>query len=76
MASSIPLIGAPQQLQFPQIGLNIVPQGMVVSIQLGPTTSITQVIDASTMDQVVAEWRDQRKNAQDILHTVQATKNN
>ncbi len=76
MASPIPLIGAPQQApQFPQVGLNLLPQGMVVTIQLGPTTTIQQVIAAETMDQVASEWRKQRKNVQDVMRTVQATKN-
>ncbi len=74
MATAIPLVGQPQQPQFPQIGLNILPQGLVITIQLGPTTTIQQLIDASTMDQLCKMWRDSRKNAGDLLRAVQSSK--
>lgn len=71
MATPIPLIGQPQQPTFPQVNLNIIPQGLVVNIQLGPTTSISQLIDSNTMDQVAKTWRDSRKNADALLRAVQ-----
>lgn len=71
MATPIPLIGQPQQPTFPQVNLNIIPQGLVVNIQLGPTTSISQLIDSNTMDQVAKTWRDSRKNADALLRSVQ-----
>lgn len=74
MATPIPLIGQPQQPTFPQVNLNIIPQGLVVNIQLGPTTSISQLIDSNTMDQVAKAWRDSRKNADDLLRAVQGSK--
>lgn len=73
MASPIPLVGQPQQ-QFPQIGLNILPQGLVITIQLGPTTTIQQLIDANAMDQVAREWKKSRGNTVDFLRAVQETK--
>lgn len=76
MAAPIPLIGQPQQPAFPQIGLNILPQGLVITIQLGPTTTIQQLIDANAMDQVAKQWRESRKNADDLLRAVQHSKNN
>ena len=76
MATAIPLIGQPQQPTFPQIGLNILPQGLVITIQLGPTTTIQQLIDANAMDQVAKQWRESRKNADDLLRAVQHSKNN
>ena len=75
MATAIPLIGQPQQPTFPQIGLNILPQGLVITIQLGPTTTIQQLIDANAMDQVATEWRKSRNNTADFLRAVQQTKN-
>lgn len=75
MAAPIPLIGQPQQLAFPQIGLNILPQGLVITIQLGPTTTIQQLIDANAMDQVATEWKKSRNNTADFLRAVQQTKN-
>lgn len=74
MASSIPLVGQPQQPTFPQVGLNILPQGLVITVQLGPTTTITQVIDANTMDEVVSQWRKSRNNTVAFLRAVQETK--
>lgn len=74
MATPIPLIGAPQQPTYPQVNLNVVPQGLIVSIQLGPTTVIQQVIESGAMDQVVKLWRDQRKNVDHVLRAVQETK--
>lgn len=74
MATPIPLVGQPQQ-QFPQIGLNILPQGLVITIQLGPTTTIQQLIDANAMDQVASEWKKSRNNTVDFLRAVQQTKN-
>lgn len=75
MATPIPLVGQPQQPQFPQIGLNILPQGLVITIQLGPTTTIQQLIDVNAMDQVASEWRKSRNNTADFLRAVQQTKN-
>lgn len=75
MATPIPLIGQPQQPMYPQIGLNILPQGLVITIQLGPTTTIQQLIDANAMDQVATEWRKSRNNTADFLRAVQQTKN-
>lgn len=74
MATPIPLIGAAQQPAYPQVNLNVVPQGLIVSIQLGPTTVIQQVIESGAMDQVVKLWRDQRKNVDHVLRAVQETK--
>ena len=75
MATAIPLIGQPQQQPtYPQIGLNVLPQGLSINIQLGPTTVISQLIDASTMDQLCKMWRDSRKNADDLLRAVQSSK--
>jgi hypothetical protein len=72
----IPLVGTQQQPTFPQVGLNIMPQGLMVTIQLGPTTSINQIIDANVMDQVAKEWRESRKNVDAIFRAVQQSKNN
>lgn len=74
MATSIPLIGAPQQPVYPQVNLNVVPQGLIVSIQLGPTTVIQQVIESGAMDQVVKMWRESRRNVDHVLRAVQETK--
>lgn len=72
MVNSIPLIG--EQPAYPQVSLNLIPQGMSITIALGPTTAINQLIDASTMDDVVKTWRETRRNAADLLRTVQSTK--
>jgi len=75
MANQIPLIGAPQQSPtYPQVNLNLIPQGMSITIALGPTTAINQLIDADTMDQVASQWRKSRKNADDLLRVVQSSK--
>ena len=74
MASPIPLVGQPQQPAYPQIGLNILPQGLVITIQLGPTTTIHQLLDANAMDEVATQWRKSRNNTTDFLRSVQQTK--
>lgn len=78
MATAIPLAGrfdTPQERpNYPLINLNIIPAGLVVNIQLGPTTNISQLIDANTMDQVAKTWRESRKNADDLLRAVQGSK--
>lgn len=75
MASNIPLIGAPQQAPtYPQVNLNLIPQGMSIQIALGPTTTISQLIDANTMDQIAIEWRKSRRNSEDLLRVVQSSK--
>jgi hypothetical protein len=75
MANPMPINGNLQQLPtFPQINLNIIPQGMSITIALGPTTAISQLIDASTMDEVTKAWRDSRKTTHDIIRAVQSSK--
>ncbi len=75
MANQIPLVGAPQQSPtFPQINLNLIPQGMSIQIALGPTTVISQLIDANTMDQIATEWRKSRRNSEDLLRVIQSSK--
>ena len=75
MASQIPFIGAPQQQPtYPQVNLSLVPQGMSIQIALGPTTVISQLIDAGTMDQIAVEWRKSRRSAEDLLRVVQSSK--
>jgi hypothetical protein len=46
---------------YPALNLSIAPQGLMVGIQLGPYTSINQLIAAETMDELVKKWRDQRR---------------
>lgn len=73
MASQIPLIGS-QQPTYPQVNLSLMPQGMSIQIALGPTTAISQLIDANTMDQIATEWRKSRRSAEDLLRVVQSSK--
>ncbi len=75
MATQIPIIGAHQQQPtYPQVNLNLTPQGLNVTIQIGPTTAIVQFIDAGTMDQVAKQWRESRKHSDDLLRAVQSSK--
>lgn len=66
----------PKQPTFPQVNINITPQGMLVTIALGPTTAINQLIEANAMDQISKAWRESRKNQLDIIRTVQNSKIN
>lgn len=69
--SNIPIIGAQEQPTFPQIGCTITPQGMIVIIQLGPTTTIQQFIDAPSMDGIVKQWQVQKVQAATIMRAVE-----
>jgi hypothetical protein len=68
----------PEVPVFPRLNISIEPQGMTVTILLGPGTAISQVIAASDMDNVVKLWRDQKRamgSELDIIRAVQSTKN-
>ena len=76
MPDNIPLLGtAPEQPQFPQVQLNLLPQGLMVTVVLGPTTSINQLIEAVMMDEVARQWRESRKNLLDFSRAVKASRN-
>lgn len=68
---------APQP-QFPQISLNVTPQGLIITIQLSGTTNISQLIAAEAMDNIVKMWREMRKNQgneMDIIRAINSTRN-
>lgn len=65
----------PAPPQFPNVQLNVLPQGLMITILLSPTTSINQMIDASTMDEVAKQWRETRKAALDFGRAVKASRN-
>jgi hypothetical protein len=46
---------------FPHIALNIVANGVQITIWLGPATAINQFIDEQTMDQLAQGWRERRR---------------
>ena len=55
---------APQQppaSQFPALGFNITPTGVVFSIVLGQYVSINQAVDEAAMNQICRQWLESRK---------------
>lgn len=47
--------------QFPQVGINIQPNGMLIQILIAPGFAFTQLIDEKTMNDVAGKWLETRR---------------
>lgn len=68
--SNIVVPGQPQPPTYPQVGATPTPQGVLFTIQLGPTIAITHLISHDDMANIEqrrrAAVREMRENAQII----------
>jgi hypothetical protein len=75
MAAPIPLIGIPQQLQFPQMNININPSGMQITIVQAPGYSSNLNIAPDMMDQIALRWKEEKCKGQDLMRTIEQSRN-
>jgi hypothetical protein len=76
--SDIPIIGAPpKELTYPNATMQFMQNGSgaMLVVQLGPVTSINHFFDAASMDGIVAQWRDVKKQTALIMRAVQNSRN-
>ncbi len=69
----------PQPPQFPQTNIQVTPQGMIIQVILGPSTSINQQIGEADMNEICKMWletRKQLKREQETIQAVMRSKNN
>jgi len=66
--------GQQQQPTYPQIGVNMAPQGVIFNIQLGPTVSINHLVTHEDMDNIelmrraaLKEMREQAETARNVM---------
>ena len=79
MMPNAPIIGVPKKedQRYPVININFQPQGMMLSLVWENGFSMTQVLSAEIMDQVVAQWKEVRRQqmtAVDMMNHIQKTK--
>jgi hypothetical protein len=68
-----------EQPKFPQIAINVTPQGMMVSVALAPGLTLTQNLGEDIMNQVCARWLETRQEIKQnlaIIEHVKRSKNN
>jgi hypothetical protein len=74
--TDIPLIGAkPEQPTFPSLNVQWLPNGALFAMQLGPTLSINQFVDAASMDAITQGWKQHKQQAALIMQAVQNSRN-
>jgi hypothetical protein len=80
--SKLKLLGAPEpapeQPQYPALNIGFAPDSsIVITVALGPSTSITQGITADVMDQIEQRRREMRNPvpALDLIRHVNASRN-
>jgi hypothetical protein len=57
------------------VGIQFTPQGALLTIQLGPATSINQFIDAPSMDGIVKQWQAQKVQTAMVMKAVENSRN-
>ena len=68
---------APQAPQFPTVNFNLSPEGMKITILLGPGLTLAQDIPPAYMDRIEADWRNIRsevRRMQSLVNDVMRTK--
>lgn len=60
----------PEQQQFPQINANITPDGMIISVVLGPGFVFQQAIGGEMLDEICKKWKETRKKTNANLEIV------
>lgn len=65
----------PTPPQFPMTQFNITPQGLSITILLGPALAISHLIDTKTMDKLARSWieaqvevKKQEQQRQHVIH--------
>ena len=61
---------APEAPQFPMTNLQIVEQGVIVSLVFAPNITMNCLIDPDTMQNLCRKWLDFRKNQADQLRVI------
>lgn len=68
-----------EEPRFPITNINVTPQGVVVTVILGPGLSITQALGEQVMNDIVKKWLETRrelKKQQALISDVIRSKNN
>lgn len=68
-----------EEPHFPITNINVTPQGVVVTVILGPGLSITQALGEQVMNDIVKKWLETRrelKKQQALISDVIRSKNN
>lgn len=64
------MLKPPEQPQFPNIAINISPDGMIISLVLGPGTTINQMINEEQMNAICQKWLETRKQVKEELNII------
>lgn len=64
-----------QQPQFPSSSVQITQQGMVIHVMLAPGTSISQMVDEASMNQICSNWLKSRREIKRQLEIVRNIEN-
>jgi hypothetical protein len=63
---------------FPQIGINITPEGMTIMTALAPGLTLTMSINEQDMSHIAGQWLETRKDIKKqlaVIENVRRTKN-
>jgi hypothetical protein len=69
----------PTPQTFPQIAINITPEGMTIMTALAPGLTLTMSINEQDMNHIAGQWLETRKQIKQqlaIIQDVRRTKNN
>lgn len=64
------MLNPPEQQTFPQIAVNITPDGMMITILLAPGTAITQALGEEQMNTICQKWLETRKQIKQELNII------
>lgn len=63
-----------QQPAYPQIGLEVKPEGLFISVHLAPGLTLLQGIGEDAMNEVCKQWLETRRQVQGQLEIVRNVK--
>jgi hypothetical protein len=61
---------AQRQITYPALNVQIGPDGMLLTILLGPGLSINQAVNAETMHAICSKWRETQREQQKSLEII------
>lgn len=63
-----------RQPAYPQMGLDVRPEGLFISVHLAPGLTLTQGIGEDTMNEICKQWLETRKQVRNQLEIVRDMK--
>jgi hypothetical protein len=75
--NDIPIIGAkPEQPTFPQMIVNVNPQGLQITVVHIPGYSSTFAIGPDLLDGITKQWKEEKQKGIALMRAVEQSRNN